>query len=163
MGSLKTKKEVEFYFDDQDIELISKHQWHLKNDPSVSSGGYIATNIKTSTGYKSVTLHRLVLGDIPKGMQIDHIDRNTLNNRRSNLRIVTPLQNVLNRESFKGSSSKYKGVAFEKDRKRWKASICVNGVLKNLGRYKVERDAAIAYNQAAKKYFPDQCLLNEGV
>lgn len=109
-------------------------------------------------------LHRLILG-LRKGdaRQVDHIDRNPLNNRRSNLRVVTPAENNQNRGGWRNSSSKYKGVSWDKYHNSWKAAIGVGGIQRNLGRYKVEEDAARAYNKAVLKFCDEHAFINEGV
>ena len=76
--------------------------------------------------------------DNSKENQIDHIDRNTINNNINNLRIATARQNVLNRV--------FKGVS--KDGISWRARIMVNGVNKNLGHYKTEEEAIEVYKRA---------------
>jgi hypothetical protein len=85
----------------------------------------------------------------PADAQIDHIDGNKLNNQRVNLRFCTRTQNACNGKSRKNSSSKYKGVNFDKQTGRWLARIQMNKKQKNLGRFDNEVDAAIAYNKMA--------------
>jgi hypothetical protein len=105
-------------------------------------------------------MHHLVI-DIPDGMVCDHINHNGLDNRLANLRPVTHMQNVWNRRKFKSPSrSKYKGVDFAKDMKRWRARIRVNGKRIYLGSYKNEIDAAKAYDKAAKKYHGPYAAIN---
>ena len=70
-------------------------------------------------------MHRQIL-NAPKGMVVDHKDGNGLNNRKSNLRLCTPAQNVRNRRPALGSSSKYKGVSRDKSRRKWLARIGCN-------------------------------------
>lgn len=95
-------------------------------------------------------LYRVIMGN-PKGMIVDHINRNPLDNRKQNLRITTSLINNQNARKRKdGTTSKYKGV--HKVNNKWIAQIQVNKKKINLGTYNFEQDAAIAYNNAVDKY-----------
>lgn len=116
----------------------------------------------TGTGYiqgwflgKLYYLHHLVYlyhyGGPMKGY-IDHVDGDKLNNSIENLRVVTPQQNVFNSKAQKGVSSKYKGVCWDKNRKKWRARIVIGGVEKYLGRYNSEEEANSAYRLAAQEF-----------
>lgn len=105
--------------------------------------------------FKVVYLHRLVI-EIPEGMFIDHIDRDKLNNLRSNLRVCTDQQNRWNSPPHKGQ--KYKGVRsrygkwryrISKDRKRYES-----------GSFDTPEEAALAYNVKAKELFGEFAYLN---
>lgn len=95
-------------------------------------------------------LHRFILNYNGKNF-IDHINGNKLDNRKSNLRIVTPKQNSMNKSSAKNSSSKYIGVYYENN--KWRARINVNGKNMHLGCFENEIDAAKARDVATKKHF----------
>lgn len=107
-----------------------------------------------------VSIHRIIL-DAPDHLQVDHINHDTLDNRRCNLRLCTRSQQQANRVKRLGASSKYKGVYWHKWGKQWMASIRVNGKLIYLGLFKDEEDGARAYNVAAHKHFGEFALLNE--
>ena len=95
-------------------------------------------------------------------MQIDHINDNGLDNRRSNLRICSQSQNLMNcRKPKTLFSSKYKGVSWVQKHKRWKVSIAFKGKRKYIGHFLSEIDAAKAYNKAAEKYFGEFARLNK--
>jgi hypothetical protein len=96
---------------------------------------------------------------VPAGFVIDHIDRNTLNNTRANLRLATTAQNNMNKSS-RGGSSKYKGIVYRARKKLWLARITVNGKCKYIKSCKSEIDAAKAYDEAAQKYFGEFAYLN---
>jgi hypothetical protein len=91
---------------------------------------------------------------------IDHINRNSLDNTRANLRFATPSQSNMNRGRYKNAGSKYKGIHYKKREGKWWARITVNGKRKYLGSFKNEIDAAKAYDAAAKKYYSRFACLN---
>jgi len=95
----------------------------------------------------------------PKGFVVDHIDRNGLNNKRSNLRICTPRQNSYNRIG-KETPSKYKGVRWKKSRNRWVAQIKHYNKAMQVGSFDNQIDAAKAYDKKAKELFKEFAYLN---
>ncbi len=94
-----------------------------------------------------------------KGLQVDRID-NDLGYTPENCRIVTQHQNNMNRRPLAGSSSKYKGVTWDKKNNKWKAGIKLNKKLYNLGRLTSESEAAIAYNVKAVELHGEFAYLN---
>ena len=135
----------------EDVELCMMYNWYL-------NGKYFRARINN----KHVCLHRFIMSYsiINKGLIVDHIDRNRLNNKRSNLRIVTPSQSSMNRNKGTNNKSGYKGVHWYKTRKKWVASIYINKRNKSLGRFDNIIDAAKAYNEAAKKLHKEYAVLN---
>jgi len=96
-----------------------------------------------------------------KNQIIDHIDGNTLNNCKSNLRFCTTSQNAMNcKKSISVLSSVYKGVRFKKDSSKYTAQITFNGKLVHIGYFENEVDAAKAYNKAAIENFGEFARLN---
>lgn len=114
---------------------------------------------------KSLSMHRLVWernnGAIPDGLEIDHINCNGLDNRMENLRTCTHKENMSNQPGRLGASSQHKGVYWDKQAGKWKAQICHSYKVYNLGRYKVEKDAALAYNAGAIRLFGPYAHLND--
>ncbi len=119
-----------------------------------------------------VGMHRILLNP-PRSCVVDHINGNGLDNRRMNLRIATPQQNAWNHRKAKRQtpvSSRYKGVSFrplqkaarryKKIHRVWRAAITVNGKRHILGQFASESEAALAYDQAATKYFGEFARLN---
>lgn len=147
-------------YDECDHELINNHRWHINGDK------YVQTSIRDDYGkFRMHKIHRVILGVSDKNLCVDHINRNTLDNRRSNLRICTYSQNSMNRKPV--GKSKYLGVSFAKKRKSNGkeyfyicANIRVSGKLKYLGSFKTEEDAALAYDEAAKLYNKEFAYLN---
>lgn len=140
--------------DDDIYELVKKHKWSLAQNYA---------HIKL-TGNITVALHHLPIGRPIGKLDVDHINRNTLDCRRENLRFVTRAQNSMNKGKnprLKNASSKYKGVCFDKSRGLWISGVKYNYRRINLGRYKDEVDAAIAYNKKAVELFGEFAYLNE--
>lgn len=140
--------------DDEDIENVNKFKWTYAH-------GYALSSYRKSLNVRGfIYLHRLIMKP-PKDKVIDHINGNRLDNRKSNLRICTNRQNLMNRGAQKNSFSKYKGVGFHKETNKWRAYIKNNGPFIHLGLFKTELEAAMAYNNAAMKNFGRYAFLNE--
>ena len=139
--------------DTEDFDRINQHNWHVCNLP-----GRILYAIRGGEG-TTLRMHREVIST-PKGMLTDHINHNSLDNRKCNLRICTSAQNLANTRNCRGGSSKYKGVHFSKERKRWRAQIRFNHKAKSLGYFDDESDAAKAYDAKAIEVFGEFALTN---
>jgi len=128
--------------DDEDYIKLKPFKWYYGG----TSGGARTTVLK-----RKLLMHRLIMG-APKGKLIDHIDHDILNNQKYNLRLCDFSGNSKNRSSMKDSSSKYLGVSYFKERRKWRAHIHVKNKTVHLGIFINEKDAAKSYNVAAKKY-----------
>jgi hypothetical protein len=146
--------------DDEDFERLNAHKWHLK-------GSYAARAIylgrRAGKEIKRYELMHRAVADAPAGTQVDHIDGDVLNNTRANLRITDATGNRRNSRkiaSIRGRpcSSTFKGVHWHKG--AWMAQIRVRGRRIYLGRYATERDAALAYDSAAREHFGEFAWLN---
>jgi hypothetical protein len=138
--------------DDEDWELVSKYSWYAYKNKHGNTFYAATTNSKNF----KIRMHRLIM-NTPSGKQVDHINGNGLDNRRVNLRVCTNSQNHMNGQKVHGKSV-YRGVC--KDRKWWKARICVNRQQINLGLFTDEIEAAKAYDEAASKYFGQFANIN---
>ena len=94
----------------------------------------------------------------PIGMHVDHIDRNGLNNQRSNLRICTNEENRMNHKKYKNNKTGFNGVVI--DKKSFVAQIFVKGKRIYIGCFPTPEDAALAYEQEAINYFGEFANLN---
>ena len=129
--------------DDEDFEYLKWYRWHTLKSQSKSNliPNYYARNISMGL------MHRTILNP-PDNMEIDHINGDTLDNRKENLRIVSKRQNLQNHHSPK--SSVYPGVCWHKRQNKWISNISINGVKKHLGMFEYEKEAAEAYVHACK-------------
>ncbi|WP_411706281.1 AP2 domain-containing protein [Edaphovirga cremea] len=104
------------------------------------------------------SLHKVVFG--ATDLEVDHRNENKLDCRKENLREATHQQNNFNKVANSNNKSGYKGVSFYRASNKWQASIKVNGRSKHLGHHETPEKAALAYNQAASKYFGEFAYLN---
>lgn len=137
--------------DDEDYEELNMSKWFYNS-------GYAGRHIRKEKLY-TVFIHSLLMNP-PEGYLVDHINGDTLDNRRTNLRFCTKSENAHNRKASIGGTSKYKGVTWRKDWGKWVAQIKVAGKKLSLGGYSKEEEAALAYNEAALKYFGEFSKLN---
>jgi len=103
-----------------------------------------------SLGHRKIYMHKLIAAELVQ--EVDHRDRDTLNNRRGNLRRGSHSQNCFNRRAQSNNHSGFKGVSFDRSRNKWAAEIQTNGHRVRLGRFPTREAAAAAYAEAAKKY-----------
>lgn len=138
---------------DEDFESINEFKWSARWCKFTGSF-YAMRNSKTDSEGKRhiILMHRYVM-DTPKGLVSDHINHDTLDNRRCNLRNITSSQNNMNKKKQKSNTSGIVGVNFHKGNKKWRAFINVNKKQKSLGYYKLKCMAVKARLEAEDKYF----------
>lgn len=124
-----------------DVELVSQYKW------CNSGQGYALCR---ETG---LFLHKLIMNDLNNDYTLDHINRNRLDNRKSNLRYATAQENAQNRSKQINNTSGIPGVSWRKDRNKWRAFITVNKKQIALGLYEDINDAIMARKAAEEKYF----------
>ena len=144
--------------DAADYYRYGKYKWSV-----VGTGKnlYAVRNVKIGPKLtKIVRLHREIM-NAPKGKLVDHRYGDSLDNRRDNLRLATHSQNQCNkRKTGSKTSSKFRGVYFDKRRVQWQGYIRYNGKRVYLGCFKSENEAGEAYDAAAKKYHGEFARLN---
>ncbi len=140
--------------DNADYEFIDSFKW-------LFSGGYAKRGIRVNGKNTFILMHRLI-NKTPDDLHTDHINGNTLDNRKKNLRTVTARQNIFGRRPSKNRTSIFKGVHLKKSTGRWYASIFARGDRFFLGGHSNEIEAAKAYDEKAKELFGDYAYLNFG-
>lgn len=136
--------------DDEDFKKFNKFNWSI-------TAGYAVRSKSLKNGGKKglIVLHRIIV-NCPKGMQVDHINNNTFDNRKSNLRICTDRQNRWNRGKQKNNTSGFKGVYWDKNAKKW--GVRVNNLY--IGIFINPLHAAMAYDIWAKDLHGEYANLN---
>jgi hypothetical protein len=135
--------------DDEDFEWLSQWNWtavstHRRN------GGYA---MRVANG-KTILMHRQIL-DAPDGAEVDHINGNGLDNRRTNLRLATRRQGQANRRRFKNNKSGFKGVHFDKQQGKWKLAFSAHFDSAEEAARMYDRIAQIVFGEYAKTNFED--------
>jgi hypothetical protein len=133
--------------DDEDFDKIKPLKWYRSYSGKRKLVYFIS--VGTRPNRKTIRLHRFII-NAPNGKEVDHINSDTLDNRKINLRICTRDQNACNRRKNLNNTSGYKGVYFENG--RWRAMIGTNGKLKSLGKFGSKEEAHKAYCEASKRY-----------
>ena len=127
--------------DDEDYELVANHKWYCL------ANGYGARDIWLGKGKKkTVYLHRVIL-NAQDGEYVDHANRNKLDNRRSNLRICSQVENAWNSKRRKDNNSGYKGVSWDKSRNKWMVRIKMGSAYKFGGYFATAEEGYEKYKE----------------
>ena len=132
---LRISKDKCTIFDREDYERVSKHRWHI----SGSQNQYVYTHLNG----KHTSLQRFLL-NCPSDLVVDHINRDTFDNRKENLRICTQKENTHNRREGRG---------IHRFRNKWRADIGIDGKKKHLGTFATYEEALKARKEAEKLYY----------
>jgi hypothetical protein len=145
--------------DPDDHDRLSRHKWYA----SPGHHTYYAVRGQWSPILKkrlNIAMHREVI-DVPDDLFVDHINHNGWDNRKANLRPATAADNARNaRHPRINTTSKYRGIWYNKRKKRWRAGISLKGKTIHLGYFRKEIDAAKAYDKTAKKHYGQFAILN---
>lgn len=135
--------------DDGDFDNLNKHKWHI------NTKGYAIRHGKSDDGLdRGVRMHREIMC-APEDMQVDHINRNKLDNRKSNLRLCNNSQNHMNKDKRVDNSSGYPGVSWSKISNKWHVYLNIDGVRKNLGFYSDIKEAIKVRKEAEKIHYKE--------
>jgi len=152
----KHKERARAIIDSEDVDKIKKYKWCIDK-----------WCVKTVSKEKQLGIQHIIMETIPnKHKQIDHIDRDILNNCKTNLRFCTHAENNRNKPKPTTNTSGYKGVYWHKKNQTWVSQIGIRVKEKGkleaiwLGTFHDKKKAAKAYNEAAIKYFGEFACLN---
>lgn len=141
-------------------DKLAKHKWFAVRG---KRGYYAVRAIKSKKDkieHNIARMHRVLLNP-QEDKIVDHINHNSLDNRRANLRVCTIQQNVWNKRKQRGNyTSKYKGVSFSKTSNKWRVRIMYNAKSIALGYFDNETKAARAYDAKARQLFGEYASLN---
>lgn len=144
----KNEKIGQFFIDLDDIEKVKYKKWRL-------SAGHVITGQPAKKQQKELSHVILSIDKLEKGIVVDHIDGNSLNNTKVNLRICTQGENTLNKSFVSNNTSGFIGVSYRKDKNRYDPEIRRNGIRCHLG-YTVTLEDAVY-----KRYYAEQLLFDE--
>lgn len=159
MKIIPVSRGLEVLIDDCDFDAVTRNKWCTVRSADKYTW-YATRSIKIGDKWKHIKMHRFIM-DAPQGVKVDHRDGNGLNNQRSNLRLCTHAQNLMNMRIHNKHGCK--GVAYIQSRepRPWLAKIHVNGKLKTIGLFATLIEAASAYNEWAMRYFGEFARLND--
>jgi hypothetical protein len=141
--------------DDEDYESLNRYKWCITKV-------YASRGVSIKNKNHIILMHRVIV-NAPPNMQVDHINGDPLDNRKCNLRICTHAQNIHNQKPRKcgNRTSGFKGVSRDRRNGKWRARIHVADQEYWLGVFENERDAAAAYNEAARRYHGEFAYPNQ--
>jgi len=143
----------EAIIDVSDFHLVDGFSWYSqikrRSDGSIRAV-YAVRTCRAGGKMRAIMMHRVIAGT-PEGLETDHQDGNSLNNRRLNLRYASTAQNQRNRKLQINNTSGAKGVSWDPHRRKWRAMIAVDGRDRILGRFRTIEEAASTYAAASKK------------
>lgn len=155
MATILLSNGLECTVDDADYDWLSQSVWHAKTTPYHT---YAMRHVKVNGKRTSQQMHRVIVG-AEKGVDVDHENRNGLDNQRHNIRVATRTQNNANAKA-QGGTSRFKGVCWDASRNQWMAYISCDGKRRYMGRYTDEVAAARCYDREAAALFGSFARLN---
>jgi len=138
--------------DDDDYERLIRYSWYAKKNHKK----YYA---QRRSGLNHYQMHDEITPP-PPGLTVDHINGDSLDNQKCNLRFASQKQQSFNRVKMENASSIYKGVSFHIGKQKWTAQIKKDGVIHSLGTFTNEEDAALAYDRKAIELFGEYARPN---
>ena len=142
--------------DDEDYERVIAYNWYAHRR-SASQKFDVMCNVGGRLNHKIIKLHRFIT-NAPQGMDVDHINGDPLDNRKTNLRVCTRSENLQNSAKHKDNMSGFKGVS--KHKNKWVAQIMNNGTKVKIGLFSTPEEAARAYDKKAIELFGEFANIN---
>lgn len=139
-----TKELTEFIVNKEDFEKVHSRYW-VKRDK------YISSKNPEGSSPRYIQLHRFILNNVPQGMDVDHINRNTFDNRRENLRIVTKAENNRNKGIPKNNKTGFLNVYYRKSKDKYEAQFTFQKKTYNLGQFENPEEANKAVLEKRKE------------
>lgn len=144
MKIIKITKGKEVLVDDEDFEYLNQFKWYF-------NGRYALHTTGGRKNPKKIRMHVLI-NKTPSGYDTDHINGNGLDNRKENLRTATHAENMMNTDKWKTNTSGYKGVHWNKSKKKWIVKFNMNKKEKYIGSFDDINIAIAAYDNAILQY-----------
>lgn len=144
--------------DDDDYEWLIQWTWYARKSSQRHPGRerwYAGRSFKS----RIIHMHRVIL-DAPKGLLVDHINGNGLDNQKSNLRLATNSQNICNSRLRSDNTSGYRGVSWNSSHGKWVATAVINGKQRQLGSSDDPVECAKLYDETAYNEYGEFALLN---
>lgn len=147
--------------DADDAPLVAGSKWQVTMGNGSNAKHYAKTDGSKKTGpRRTIRMHRLIANP-PHNMVVDHINGNTLDNRRANLRVCTQSENLMNKSSPpKDNTSGYVGVWKDKRRNAWIAETRINGRKIHIGQFSDKETAARERDRVVAEYYGPIAYLN---
>ena len=157
MKTIELGNNKQVIVDDDWFPILNQWKWYCSSKED--NKGYAVRDIGTREQGQSIFLHRYIMM-APDCYQVDHVNQNKLDCQRTNLRLVKPEKNYINRKMLSTNTTGFKGVCFDKARGKFTAHIALDKKQHNLGRFDTAIEAARVYNEAAKKLHGEYAFLN---
>ena len=141
--------------DDEDFSLLP-HSLKLDRKGTVVGRVYEGRRVNGHSRFREVRIPRLILGvDGDSSVEVDHINRDPLDNRRANLRLVPSRgANAQNVRSHRDATSRYRGVSWDRTKRKWKARVWLNGRNVSLGSFDDEAEAGRTAREYRLEHMP---------
>lgn len=146
--------------DDEDYEVACSFVWNLFHKSGAKTS-YATRCVWVEGRVRTIYLHRLLLGVTDPHVEVDHVNRDGLDNRRSNLRVCSRSQNRYNITKRAHCKSRFKGVTLTQgERHPWRARVRCSGKVVFDARFATEVDAAMAYDAVAQRWHREFACVN---
>ena len=143
--------------DDDDYERVMQFKWFAQR--TERGTWYAGRHLGSRTNRTRIMLHRFLMS-ARSGQNVDHVNLDGLDCRRSNMRFASRSQNAANRRRLSSNTSGYKGVTYCAQSHKWRADITFENRQRNLGRFSTPEEAAAAYDDTARELFGAFARLN---